>query len=251
MIRKFFGLFLTLLAILASQSAYADLQAIIVGDTVSPTGGAAALDIRRVEKQLKDIKRHTGLHVNCTVLTDTQVTSDQVLKVLDQIAVGEDDVVIFYYLGHGYRTSLKKSVWPFLYLCNDARGMDLSLIVERIMLKKPRMALIVADCCNNVMDDEFKQPWEAKYPLKRHMVYPDRGYKELFVKFKGIIVACGSELGEYAYCHQGGHFYTDALLKSIKEEVVSTSPSWEKLLERARLNVKFVQNAYHEILTVY
>lgn len=247
MIRKFLGLFLTLWTILASHSAYADLQAIIVGDTVSPTGSAAVMDIRRVEKQLQDIKRHTGLRVNRIVLTDAQVTSDQVLRTLDQIAVSEDDIVIFYYLGHGYRTSVKKSVWPFLYLCNDARGMDLSLVIERIILKKPRMALIVADCCNNVMDDEFKQPWEAIYPLKR----PDRGYKELFLKFKGIIVACGSELGEYAYCHQHGHFYTDALLKSIQEEAVSTNPSWEKLLERARLNVKFIQNAYHEILTVY
>lgn len=248
MIRKFLGIFLTLWALLA-QSAYADLQAIIVGDTVSPTGTAATMDIRRINKQLEAIKKYTGLFVNRTILTEGQVTSDQVLKALDQIAVGQDDIVIFYYLGHGYRTSVKKSIWPFLYLCNDARGMDLSLIIERIILKKPRMALIVADCCNNVMDDEFKQPWEARFPLRRG-IHPSQGYKELFLKFKGIIVACGSELGEYAYCHQGGHFYTDALLKSIQEEAVSINPSWEKLLDRARLNVKFIQNAYHEILTI-
>jgi hypothetical protein len=239
-------LLLFIIAIFADVSA--DIHAILVGDTVSPTGKAARLDLNRLEAELNIISRNTEARVTFTTLTDVHVTSGHILEAVKRLQCTSDDTVIFYYVGHGYRTSAKKTTWPFLYLCTENEGFDFSIVVDSIIAKKPRMALIVADCCNNVMDDDFTVPWENHIDLKRSKSSRLQGYKSLFQDYKGIIIACGSREGEYAYCHQFGHFYTGALLKAIHNEVYSKYPQWSNLLENASKNVKHIQNAYYELM---
>ncbi len=237
-----------LMAIYAPTTVGADLYAMIIADTVSPTGHAAAMDLERVRMALKALSRHSGIKVHVQAFTGDQVTSNNLCAAVMALPVTSNDIAVFYYLGHGYRTSHKVSVWPYLYVCNDRTAIDLQLIVESFISKKPHMALIVADCCNNVMDDQTGVPWAGHPHLKKGIKKPGPGYRALFQNFEGIVVACASQAGDYAYCHSKGHFYTEAFLEALHEEIYVRNPQWSNLLHRASLKVQNMQIPYHEIL---
>jgi hypothetical protein len=230
------------------SQGWADIYAVVVADTMSPTGSAAEMDLERIRQELGTISRHTGLKVHLTAFADRDVTIETVSATVNSLPITHDDVALFYYLGHGFRTSGKSTVWPYMYLCNDHKGIDLSVVIEALIVKKPRMALIVADCCNNVMDDESSCPWETTLKVSRYGISPAPGYRALFLQFDGIIVACASKAGEYAYCHERGHIYTSALWRALREEVIASNPNWGSLMERVTRKVGNLQVPYYEIL---
>ncbi len=232
----------------SSSLIYADIYALVMGDTLSPTGVAAAGDIDFIQKKLRKVGAITSLKVHARVLMGKELTAEAILDYLHNLSIESDDVILFYYVGHGYRTSFKTSVWPYLYLCSESKGLNLDTIIEGVIAIKPRLALIVADCCNNVMDDETDAPWEKNVQAVLQKRSLQEGYRRLFNHSKGIVICCASSLGEYAYCYKNGHVFTGAFWKALREESSSASPCWSGVLDRVKTRVQAHQIPYYEIL---
>jgi hypothetical protein len=204
-----------------------------------------------MQREVHQIAKHTGLTLKLQLLSGYATHAVAMLESVQALKPEPDDVIFFYYLGHGYRTKEKKSIWPNLLLTHDDRSTDLQIIIETIIAAKPRMAFILADCCNNVMNERdflFAKSGEI-FALGPK---PDlgKGYRQLFNDFSGIVVAVGARKGDFAYCDTQGHFYTEAILQSMHEEVQSPHPQWATLLSKAASKVDRYQTPYYEILLV-
>lgn len=236
----------TLLLIWATGLQAASLHTIIVADTTSHTGDAATAELTRVRDEIGQIIRYTGLVPQRSVILGPEATRDAVLAALDQLRPAADDALIFFFIGHGYRTSHKQGPWPFLYFSSESRSLDLQTVLDVVITKRPRFALILADCCNNIIDGPvIINP----QPMLFQSLAPLESYKRLFLDSEGIVVVAASKSGDFAYCHESGHFYSEAFWSAMHREVRSYNPSWSSLLDRASNSVRALQVPYYEILT--
>lgn len=215
----------------------ATLHAMIVADTTDESiGESTAVDYQNMLQEARRIAKHTGLELNEITVRDQEATPALMWQKLNAIQVAPDDAIIFYFSGHGYRTSTKgSSPWPNLYFSRVQQGVDLGLVGQKLEEKNPRFLLVMADACNNIIPDEYAPMLVAKGLFsKPNEEQIKANYRALFLDTEGVVIATSSRAGEYSWGTDTGGLFTVALLRSLKQVVESsTVPSWEKLMEKA------------------
>lgn len=153
------------------------------------------------------------------------------IQAINNLNVTNNDVVLFYYGGHGAR-AYNNSEDRFPQMCLGEKSsmnyVPSSLIKNMIAEKKPRLAIILTGCCNKE---------DARVTIKS-IVAQSQGYtsqakinknafKQLFLNSKGTVQLTSSKAGEYSWCNEHGSFFCLALLAALdgvgKGEV---SPNW-------------------------
>ncbi len=144
-------------------------------------------------------------------ITGNRVTRAHVLDRLKNMPVGADDTVFFYYSGHG---AVLENVDHAL----TTTGGDIlrSEVRSAIRAKNPRLAIIVTDCCANVV----RRPPRPSAPagqapaLPREQVPPIRS---LLLGHRGIVDILSSAVGESSWCtKESGGFFTAALVQGLE-----------------------------------
>lgn len=200
----------------------ATLHSIIVADTDDYSiGESVEIDLQNMQGLIRNISQQTGLVMAREAITG-KLSSSNINNAINNLSVKSDDVVIFYYSGHGY--SPGNSKWPGMSLDNG----NLTIKDVRNMLKQknPRLLIVMADTCNGFTRS-----------VSRYYKSPEKteNYNQLFLKYRGIITASSSKPGQLSWGNkQTGGLYTNAFLRSINQELASQSnPSWNNLMERA------------------
>lgn len=221
------------------------LHLIILADTESHTGEIALVELNHVRREFARVSELTKMELKAQIFNGL-VNRSSVLAALEQLQPEKEDCIVFYYIGHGYRTSIKQTPWPLLYLTKEKSNLDLQDVIDQVISKKPRFGLIVADCCNNVMDGIVTFELTPLMTLGRD---PVRGYLELFAKSTGIVIVSAAQPGDYAYCGDQGHCYSQAFWQVISNEVLHPVPQWRHVLDETATVIRSVQVPYDEILT--
>ncbi len=221
-------LFLLIGIFVSHISMAATLHVIIVGDTnASDIGRSVTIDVRRIENLMKIVSKSTELRLNIQKITGNNLTPKNVENAVNHISPGSNDVVFFYWTGHGYNRG--DSVLPTMYLGKqESLNLGLSKIAKIIRGKNPRFSIVIGDTCNKPINGN-----------RRDINLSIRGsenYKKLFLKYKGQVLAGGSKVGGYSYGNgRTGGVYTTAFLNSLTIELAATGiPSWEELMQRAK-----------------
>lgn len=247
MTARIFLLVFALLITYVPLARAAVLHAIVLADTFSHTGDAAALELAHVTREIGRVSEYTGLTLKQQVFSGGSCRG-QLLAALEELHPAEDDRVIVYFIGHGYRTSWKNGPWPLWYFSEAQNNLDMQLVVDTIVTKRPHFALILSDCCNNVMDGVVTFQCE---PLVRGQRSLGAGYRKLFLESTGLVVVTASRSGDYAYCDDHGHCYSQAFWNCLRAEVRRSSPDWTRLLDCTARALKQIQIPYSETLTYY
>lgn len=225
-----------------------DLHAVIVVDTIGDLRTFTRPDLDNIRTEVRTIAATTGLHLKEKILADGLFEQKAVVDCIRDLKVKSQDVVLFYFSGHGYRTRVKDTCWPFLYFGCRHQTIDLNYIANVLRSKHPRFALVIADCCNNYIEERDLSPdnetvsasfsWEA---------ISDQGYRRLFLESKGLVIVAGCREGEYSYgCHRGG-FFTNYFLMSLNRELSSPRPGWDNLLKRTSYYIGNLQTPRYMI----
>ncbi len=235
------NIIIALLVILSTSPGYAaKLHSILIGDTAD-TGIGAFTDIRNMKRQIQTIERMTGMTVREKNLSGKTFTIKDSLNALKKLNIGNDDVVIFYYSGHGYRTENKDPIspWPVLFFSWEEDGMSLDTAVDIIKSKNPRLTIIMADCCNSYLPETLAPLFKVGAKAVPDLSTMVDNYKKLFLKTSGLIIVASSEVGEYSYGNRiEGGLYTTAWLSSLRDEVTSDEePSWEHIFATSIKNI--------------
>lgn len=126
-----------------------------------------------------------------------------------------NDVIVFYYSGHGFRLKSQTSTWPLMDMRNgsgeDMKKSSMSLdkdVYNVLAAKKPRLLIVVGECCNVYVDGLGTPsiPGPLTMPLGSTIMNANV-VKSLFSK-KGKILIATSKPTEYTwyYNDKGGFF---------------------------------------------
>lgn len=164
---------------------------------------------------------------------------------LNNLSCGSDDIVIFYYSGHGGRSPQDtQDPFPWMQLVVDpyhtpwaaSQYCSLSQVLQRIKAKQPRLAIVLGDLCNSLSNAIPQKDIPEMKGATKMSKAPCDFYKDLFLKVKGSIIASSSKPGETsAACEDGGAFticFTEALQIMVSNNM---EPDWNMLLNGAKL----------------
>jgi len=229
---------IALILCISNYSYAANLHAILICDThaVDLEEGIKQ-DCRHVQKELNKIAKLTGLTLSMQLIKGKDVNA-LFLDRVKTLKTGPDDVVVFYYSGHGTRFKSQKDPWPYFdFEYDDPNALSLLGVTKELMKTKARLILSIADCCNDFHDEEL---------LPRKLSPCEvQGYKKLFLEARGIYIASSAKPGESAIGFdeeveemdiKGGGFFTNALIETIHLETGNChDPSWETIFQLATL----------------
>jgi hypothetical protein len=241
--RYYISFVLVILLLISRLSSAATLHAIIIADTNdSRIGSGTTIDRKKIKDLIKPISNHTGLFFKEYDIYGDQFTYGKVTDILNGLSLSEDDVVIFYYSGHGINPETG-TIWPSLAI--GFRHMQLNDVITTIKNKNPRLFIIIADACNN-FSKKKKFSSKAEESIGRPL---RKNYRTLFLNYSGYIITSSSKPGEYSYTdnYQNGSYFTNNFLRSLNKELALYNflPNWNNIMERAEKPIIFsdvVQN---------
>lgn len=213
----------------------ADLYAILIGDCLTEDiREASNLDLTNMFAEIDKIAQSGGYQLHVKTLNCQRPCARKVVRALKALHPTEDDVVIFYYSGHGYRTSASNQ-WPNLSFAIERVGLSFSDVIQVISEKKAGFSLILADCCNWPIPRD-NAPSEIK--IKSVQAILDEGvrrnYCRLFGELKGVVAIASSRAGQPSYCTADGSFYSMCFVKALQKSVSADQISdWNEILRFA------------------
>ncbi len=229
------SLFLLLTGILSVQGVLAaTLHAILVADTNDQKIGRSTMtDLSIMTNLMESIKENTGLQLNEKTIHGATLTQDMgytaVKQAVESLSVSSEDVVIFYYSGHGARLSSDSSRWPSLAVEGVYTGvrklLPLQWVVDQLNQKRPRFFIAMADSCNSEIDTGRFIP---------RQVGNKNAYQSLFLGYKGQMIASGSKPGQYSFGDpQNGGLFSQAFHANLNKALASSNPSWQEIMDGA------------------
>lgn len=216
----------------------ATLHVIAVGDTSArDLRSSIELDVKKVEAHARASADYAGMDLNFCLLSSGRGLSRQVLRSIRELKTEEDDAIMFYYSGHGYRPSSKRETpWPNMFFTADGRGLELDLVCSILQEKQSRLVIVMADCCNNIIMDILAPPLAQEAPVTpRDPFLKESNYRKLFGEARGLITMASSQPGDVSYSvNSYGSLYTNAFMATF-EKLVSAIPTeqldWRLVLE--------------------
>lgn len=234
--------FLTLTATISfSAYAAANLISIITADTkASNIGPSVVADFNSMRTEMQTVANYSGLSLKEVLIQGKSTTPANLIKQLDSIQANPDDVIVFYYSGHGFRTESKNpSPWPNLYFSLTNEGMEYEYIMHKLLEKKPRFLITIADVCNSFWPNDYSPkmaPRGMKVPGNQEKVRTN--IKHLFLDDAGMINITSAKISETAWGNDDGGRFTHAFINNLTKETETASvASWNHLLKEAAKEV--------------
>ncbi|RRB00097.1 caspase family protein [Larkinella rosea] len=202
---------------------------ILVGATEDKVlARACQNDVVEVHEQFKRIAESIGYAYKPRLLAKDHFSNDYIGGVVNQLTCAPEDIIVFYYTGHGFNTTKYDGNFPIMMVDTVGSNYPLMLIHQELMKKKPRFCLTIGDCCNKVVDE--------KLPKDRSMVKGTQCdaaiYRQLFLEQQGGVIATSSKRGQVSGASVDGSFYTKALLEAMDYAChYNNQVTWSQLLE--------------------
>ncbi len=215
---------------------------LFINTDIPDIGQSCAVDQRVMETEFREISKAIGLPFQKYVVSGDKFTKANAEKTIQDLKVGRNDVVLFYYSGHGFRWSNQTDKYPQLDMryseytpLSDKTSLALSDVSKMISAKGGRLNIILSDCCNS--DIGRNQMTSTTFMASRAFQGAEiEKLKTLFLKSSGTMTISGSGPGEYAWCNVNGGFFTLSFIQALKEEIGymrSDAPSWEHIAQNA------------------
>lgn len=228
------------------------LHAILVADTIHDIRSVTQNDLKLWQKELRVISQHTKMNLKERIFSGVEFSKKKVGDYLQNLSVDEDDSVVFYFTGHGYRTYQKKTPWPFITFEYYKQGMDIHWVADLIRMKKPQFSLVMTDCCNNYAEHGLFGRETKNISVQLSFFSPRcQGYEQLFCRAKGCIIISSCSEGQFSYGSNNGGLYTRCFFASLNHELRMTKPSWKHLLQRANEYINQIQKPICKVYREY
>ncbi|SEJ84997.1 Caspase domain-containing protein [Dyadobacter sp. SG02] len=226
---------LAFIALFISQLCNAQsFYAVLVADTKDPSLGASCeKDLQEMSGTLQAISKKIQYNYQELICHQDQFGKGGIQAAISKIQCKPEDIIFFYYTGHGINTITEKSDFPILYLKDE--NLELETVHKLLKEKKPRFCLTLGDCCNNLFAGR-RGMRSATPVLKGIGVTQDTQIlRKLFVEANGDLLISSAKKGERATAHPSeGSFYSNTWMQALAyAENHNMHVSWETLLADA------------------
>jgi hypothetical protein len=226
------------------------LRALIVGDIVSKgIAPGTKIDMFRMKKSLKAIAHQIHYRPKITALAGKNLSRKQLKRWMLSIKKNSNDILLFYFTGHGCRSFKEKQPFPIIALPvakpkNRMITMKSNLICKRIAQKNPRLSICIFDCCNS---ECYPKPFIEKSNLFSLIVPKKRklpGLKSLFLRTRGVIWIAAAVPGQSAITavagKHAGSYLTTSLLHSLIKGAEKPQITWAEVCKNSTAYIKHV-----------
>lgn len=228
---------------------------VIVANVLDPhIGKGCAKDIESIRQMFSSLAEHMKFWFLELVIKGEAYSKKNVEESINSIKAGSDDILVFYYTGHGFRFEKQDDVvYPHVYLqptlpkATDAiineNSLNLNEIFESVKARGARLNIVIGDCCNNLIHFERKFSDREKKPRPEEagdlVVFDKSKCRTLFCDLTASILVASADKGQFSITDDDiGSIFTFNFTKNLKI-LLSTAPGasdgfpWHKFLEES------------------
>lgn len=225
---------------------------VIVANTTDPTiGKGCAEDVTSVQHMFQKLSDEMNFNFIELIVQGEDYGRENIIGAIDAITPGANDIVVFYYSGHGFsyeKDAAKK--YPQVDLrphpssdkidVINAHTENLADLFEMVKHRGARLNIVIGDCCNSLIEfkRKFKGDSEALLREKNEPVIINKQACEaLFCDYTASILVAAAGKGEYAVSDDKlGSLFTHNFSKHLKRLMKkhadkSKGIPWGELLE--------------------
>lgn len=174
------------------------------------------------------------------IYTGDQCSKENLDAVISELECTNNDVIFFYYSGHGVRSSKTSDSEWLPQMClkyeyyDEDKFASAKKVLDRLKAKNPRLIIFITDCCNN------KAEWVSQKSLIEEADDIDTqtmdvaALRKLFYDSKGTVVATSSKVGQPSIGFDRGGLFSLAFwseMYKIEQKQAGSDISWDTLLD--------------------
>ncbi len=237
---------------------------ISIANTLDSTIGAGCKkDLENLGPLFKRIPFELDLPIKEISVLGPTFSKQNVLNAINNIQPKKQDIVVFYYSGHGFSFKDDDKVkYPQLDLRSNppvynekiikASTRNIGQVFEVIKSKGARLNLVISDCCNTEID--FYRKWPNAIQVTREpKVAPNRiEMANLFLKRRANILLAAADKEQYAVVDPllGSLFtyqFSDKLIAALWGK--ANNITWEYIIEQTNIATLNMSKSYDCSLT--
>lgn len=223
---------------------------LVVANTNDPViGSSCNMDMNRIVQTFQDLADFLDIKFYPTTIFGNSYNKLNVENAILNLKPASNDIVVFYYSGHGFRKKEKPnpakpySRYPFLDF-RSKPGEDYNLlslniedIFNKIKRKGARLNLVLSDCCNNLPESTNSEGDPIPKTRGSGLDWVEDNCRTLFLNPKRqSVLATAADVGQLASSNNKfGGFFSYFFKTSMETHfsTLKTNVSWELVLEEA------------------
>ena len=192
----------------------------------------------------------SGINFQNIEIFGTNFNKANVLKAINDVHPGPNDILIFYYSGHGYRYIDQQSEWPRMvllytlpptieYLHENSLSLD-DDVYKPLATKGARLLMVIGECCNDTVPGA---PYTPSFTDPIHMSasagnFSDPDLIKSLLQESGKMLLATSKPSESTwYFKKDGGFFGNSFIDNITKETSFTNAgnpvSWRDIISNA------------------
>lgn len=238
---------------------------LVVANTLDPTiGKGCVTDLRSVRHMFKKLSDDMEFNFIELIIQGEDYGKENILGAIDMLTPGSNDIVVFYYSGHGFSYEKDAAkIYPQVDLRQhpssdnievvNAHTENLADLFEMIKHRGARLNIVIGDCCNSLI--EFKRKYKGgsealRNEKKEPVIINKQTCEALFCDYTASILVASAGKGEYAVSDDTiGSLFTYNFSKGLKQLMKkdidkSEGLPWSKLLEETTDKTLDLSKAY-------
>ncbi len=200
-------IFIFIILLLPIQLTGQKIHFILVANTEDTTiGSSCSKDYGTIYNLLNKTAKKMNYQANPITLKGSSFSAENVQNMLTGLQTDSNDIIFFYYTGHGINEEGEK--WPTMKFRDNNITID---AIHVIIANKPhKLCITLGDCCNVVSTENLLvEKGIVVEPDTQAQDQSNAFYHSLFSNTSGDILISSSIIGQKSYSTpQDGSFYT-------------------------------------------
>jgi hypothetical protein len=224
---------------------------LVINSDIPDIGKSCETDERIMDIEFREIAKAIGIPFQKYVVKGQKFTRDNVENVLNTIRVGKNDIVVFFYSGHGFRWANQTDRYPQFDMryseytqLSERTSLPFSRLIDVVKGKGARLNILLADCCNSQIGRN--QFTNTTFMAGRSFQGAEiEKLRQLFLQTSGSFEMSASSPNEYAWCNINGGFFTLSFMQALKEEIGymrTGKPNWYTISNNTVKNTQYKIN---------
>lgn len=219
-------------------------------------GESVETDLKLAEPEFKRFANQLKINYKEHIIAGNNFSKDNILKAINSVNASPNDIIVFFYSGHGFRFDDDTDDYPNMFLTYSEYGIEsnkdylgVSQVYNMLTKKKARLTIVLSDCCNSYYGATRQEVESSALASRGNNSYDLKKIKQLFLNSSGSIKVTAAKAGQYALCDAKGGFLLTSFLNNIHSQVSAVSdkkPSWQQIVDNAREYVKRKTTGFDE-----
>ncbi|HYG51319.1 MAG TPA: hypothetical protein VD905_10475, partial [Flavobacteriales bacterium] len=212
----------------------------VANTEIGDIGASCEADKRNLISEFEGVSEALKIKFKPYILDGKDFTRENVLRTINSVHAGKNDIILFVYTGHGFRWSDQTDQYPQMDLrynsyqrVSKETCMGLSEVYDQMRQKGARLTVTFGDCCNS--DIGVNARTVNAFPSQRsNPNFKDQKLQKLFLESKGNLIATAASPGEVSWSNSLGGFFINSFLQAFHEEISyldDGDADWDSLIK--------------------